>query len=84
MNALKTKSISWVLLSILPHGIFEIPSLLIAGAIGFKSTEWCIRKVGPKPIQRIGRDIGTGILLSIILVAIAAVVESVITPLFTN
>ncbi|MGR5864628.1 stage II sporulation protein M [Bacillus cereus] len=35
-------NISWyeVCLTILLHGVLEIPALIIAGAVGFKSSDW--------------------------------------------
>ncbi|WP_457548857.1 stage II sporulation protein M [Archaeoglobus sp.] len=69
---------------ILPHGIFEIPAIIIAGAAGFKIPYEIVRYLAgkkEKPLTK--QDIKEYItlaLISIILIVIAAFVEAYITP----
>ncbi len=71
-------------LLILPHGIFEIPAIIIAGAAGFKIPYEIIRYLAGKKEQPLTKeDIKeylTLALISIILIVIAAFVEAYITP----
>jgi uncharacterized membrane protein SpoIIM required for sporulation len=67
-----------------PHGIFEIPAIIIAGAAGFKIPYEIIRYLAGKKEQILTKeDIKeylTLALISIILIVIAAFVEAYITP----
>lgn len=71
------------LLSIVPHSIFEIPAIIIAGAAGFKIPYEIVRYLAGKKEQILTRqDIEeylTLALISIILIVIAAWVEANIT-----
>ena len=68
----------------LPHGIFEIPAIIIAGAAGFKIPYEIIRYLAGRKEQILTKeDIKeylTLALISIILIVIAAFVEAYITP----
>ncbi len=68
---------------IIPHGIFEIPAIIIAGAAGFKIPYEIIRYLAGKKEQPLTKeDIKeylTLALISIILIVIAAWVEANIT-----
>lgn len=80
----KSISFSKTFFLILPHGIFEIPSLILAGATGFKSLEVLLRHLRGGPFFT-PTDIKEGFKLSlgsITLIAIAGVIEANITPLF--
>jgi len=76
--------INEVILLTLPHGIFEIPAIIIAGAAGFKIPYEIIRYLaGRKETILTKEDIKeylTLTLISIILIVIAAFVEAYITP----
>jgi len=78
---LRTKEI---LLLTLPHGIFEIPAIIIAGAAGFKIPYEIIRYLAGRKEQILTKeDIKeylTLALISIILIVIAAFIEAYITP----
>ena len=72
-----------VLLLIFPHGIFEIPAIIIAGAAGFKIPYKIIRYLAGKKEQPLTKeDIKeylTLALISILLIVIAAWVEANVT-----
>lgn len=73
-----------ILLLTLPHGILEIPAIIIAGAAGFKIPYEIVRYlVGKK--ERIltkedAKEYLTLALISIVLIVIAAFLEAFITP----
>jgi len=73
-----------ILILLFPHGIFEIPAIIIAGAAGFKIPYEIIRYLAGKKEQILTKeDIKeylTLALISIILIVIAAFVEAYITP----
>jgi len=73
-----------ILILTLPHGIFEILAIIIAGAAGFKIPYEIIRYLaGKKETILTKEDIKeylTLALISIILIVIAAFVEAYITP----
>ena len=84
-NALRNGfSLNQLILLTLPHGIFEIPAIIIAGAAGFKIPYEIIRYLAGKKEQILTKeDIKeylTLALISIILIVIAAFVEAYITP----
>ncbi len=68
---------------ILPHGIFEIPAIIIAGAAGFKIPYEIVRYLaGKKETVLTREDIKeylTLALISVILIVIAAFVEIYVT-----
>ncbi|RUM33155.1 MAG: hypothetical protein DSY33_05420 [Archaeoglobus sp.] len=72
-----------VFLLILPHGIFEIPAIIIAGAAGFKIPYEIIRYLAGKKEQILTKEdvkeYLTLALISIILIVIAAWIEANIT-----
>ena len=71
------------MLLILPHGIFEIPAIIIAGAAGFKIPYEIVRYLlGKKEVILTKEDIKEYLTLSaisIVLIVIAAWVEANIT-----
>ena len=85
-NFLKRRgfNLSEILALILPHGIFEIPAIIIAGAAGFKIPYEIVRYLAGKKEQPLTKeDIKeylTLAVISIILIIIAAFVEAYITP----
>ena len=76
-------SISIFLLLVIPHGIFEIPAIIIAGAAGFKIPYEIVRYLMGKKEQPLTKeDIKeylTLALISIILIVIAAWIEANVT-----
>ena len=76
-------SLDKIIFLILPHGIFEIPAIIIAGAAGFKIPYEIIRYLAGKKEQILTKeDIKeylTLALISIILIVIAAWIEANIT-----
>lgn len=81
----KTFKINQFLLLTLPHGIFEIPAIIIAGAAEFKIPyEKIIRYLAGKKERILTKDVIkeylTLALISIILIVIAAFVEAYVTP----
>ena len=78
-------ALSGFLIGILPHGIIEIPLLIVGSAIGLKIGKAVIDKVFKKkgkikPEIKIGLDFFVKIML--LLALIAAAIEIFITPLF--
>jgi uncharacterized membrane protein SpoIIM required for sporulation len=83
-TAILDNSQSKFLIMIIPHGIFEIPAIIIAGAAGFKIPYEIVRYLMGKKEQPLTKeDIKeylTLALISIVLIVIAAFVEAYITP----
>ena len=77
-------SITSFLLLTLPHGIFEIPAIIIAGVAGFKIPYEIIRYLAGKKEQILTKEdlkeYLTLALISIILIVIAAFIEVYLTP----
>ena len=73
-------------LLLIPHGIFEVPALLLSGAIGFKGVELVIRLcfLRKKIIASMFRHIGILVLLIICLLIAAAIIEAYITPILSK
>lgn len=76
------QGIVFVLAAIVPHGIFEIPSFLLAGTLGFLLArslldEWHGQGDAALSARRYGRLF---LLYVVPLVAIAAIIEAFITP----
>lgn len=74
---------SWVAAGILPHGIFELPALLLSFALGFTlcrklTARICRRRA--RPLRAIGCTLLMFILFVLPLLAVAAAVESWVTP----
>ena len=83
----------WLIFSagILPHGIFELPAVLFAAGIGIRLGALSFRSVGvlfqPHKLDRLKNDwydtlkqFPVAVLVVIVLLVIAAIVESAITP----
>lgn len=83
----------WLIFSagILPHGIFELPAVLFAAGIGIRLGALSFRSVGvlfqPHKLDRLKNDwydtlkqFPVAVLVVIVLLIIAAIVESAITP----
>ncbi|MDD5186958.1 MAG: stage II sporulation protein M [Methanoregula sp.] len=75
-------SVAFIAAAILPHGIFEIPAFLIAGALGIMVAhslvaEWYDRADAAAEAHRCARMFGMYVLP---LVTVAATVEAFITP----
>ncbi|MCC9023247.1 stage II sporulation protein M [Bacillus nakamurai] len=74
-----------IILLLIPHGIFEVPALLLSGAIGFKSVELVIRLCFSKQKKimiTMFKHMGIMVLCIICLLIAAAIVEAYITPIF--
>jgi uncharacterized membrane protein SpoIIM required for sporulation len=80
----KGLSLCTIVFLTLPHGIFEIPAIIIAGAAGFKIPYEIVRYLAGRKEQILTKeDIKqylTLALISIILIVIAAFVEAYVTP----
>jgi stage II sporulation protein M len=75
-------SAAFVAAAILPHGIFEIPGFIIAGALGIMLSQSLVNEYYGKgdaaaDTQRLARNF---VLLVLPLIAVAALVEAFITP----
>jgi len=73
-------SLLMVVVALLPHGIFELPAMLLAGAVGLKSAQWCIATVWGHTLPKIGQDCMVGCACAFGLILLAAPVEAYITP----
>ncbi len=75
---------AYITVFILPHGIFEIPAIIIAGAAGFKIPYEIVRYLAGRKEQPLTKEdvkeYLTLALISIILIIIAAFVEANVTP----
>ena len=74
-----------IVLLIMPHGIFEIPALIMSGAVGLKSLDILLRMmVRPVRSTLVAGAKDTGLMLAAVvaLLVVAAWVETHITPLF--
>jgi stage II sporulation protein M len=67
--------------ALVPHGIFEVPGLIIAGSVGMKSAQWCLGAVVRRPVPYLARDCLVGIVSAGLFIAIAAPIEAYVTPL---
>lgn len=71
------------ILLILPHGVFEIPAIIIAGAAGFKIPYELLRfALGRKEeiiTEEDAKEFFKLIAISIVLIFIAALIESTVT-----
>jgi stage II sporulation protein M len=83
----------WLVLAvgILPHGIFELPAVIFAAAVGIRLGMLTFRSIGAvlriNPADRVKNDwymtlkqFPAAVLTVILLLFVAAVVESVVTP----
>ncbi|MBD8497207.1 stage II sporulation protein M [Paenibacillus arenosi] len=76
-------SVETILAGLLPHGILEIPALLIAGAIGLKPLVWAARFIKLKQRvdwKREGTRIGLLLVIMTILLIGASFIEAYVTP----
>ena len=75
---------SWLIAGILPHGIFELPALLLSFALGFtlcrKLTARIFRRKNARPLKAIGYTLLMTCLFILPLLAVAAAIESWVTP----
>jgi uncharacterized membrane protein SpoIIM required for sporulation len=73
-----------VIFALLPHGISEVPAIIISGAAGFKIPYEIIRYLAGKKEQILTKEdvkeYLTLALISTVLIVIAAFVEAYITP----
>ncbi len=74
--------------SLLPHGIFEIPALLLGAAIGLRLCHSLTRRIFHRPEPRflvlVGELTRVTVLIVIPLLAVAAVIESYVTGPITS
>jgi stage II sporulation protein M len=70
--------------ALLPHGVIEIPALLLAAALGFRIGGEAFRRLTRRPAQ-VGQQLRAGLKLFLVVVApallVAAAVETFVTPL---
>ncbi len=84
--SLKTKGAFFVIAAILPHGIIELPMVLISVGIGFRLGHAAYLSVlRLKTIQELLNEIKQGIIFYFKIIAplllLAAIIESYVTPL---
>ncbi len=82
-EALSLNNLNVFLLLTIPHGIFEIPGLIIAGSAGFKIPcellKFALGKKKEMIAEEDAKEFFKLVGLSILLIFIAAVIESKIT-----
>ncbi|ADC70051.1 protein of unknown function DUF95 transmembrane [Methanocaldococcus sp. FS406-22] len=80
--------LKYILITILPHGIFEIPAILISAVAGFKIPYEIVLYLLDKKEKPIAnediREFLKLAIMSIILIVIAAFIEVYITPKIAN
>jgi uncharacterized membrane protein SpoIIM required for sporulation len=73
--------ITAVLTSLAPHGVFEIPALVIAGGVGLIGLRSFVAVYHDRPAIQIDRRVlATTTLLVVVLIVIAGLVEAHVTP----
>lgn len=79
----KIKGISFALAAILPHGIVEIPMVLLSAAIGFRIGYETVKKLrGQGSVKReLIRGINFFIKRILVFLLLAAIIEAFLTPL---
>lgn len=84
--ALPEKGAIWVAAALIPHGIFEIPAILLASAFGLMLGEALLKEMwGSGDAAAIAKTLGGKFLVFVIpLLAVAAVIEAFITPQILN
>lgn len=78
-----------IVFGILPHGIFELPALFLAAAIGIRLSRMVgqaiMKKEGREPVRPFIKDALKFFTLVILpMLVIAAIIETTITPLLLN
>ena len=77
--------LSMMVYGTLPHGIPEMAGLLIAGAVGFKIALYLIDYLkGGSLSSRTWKELLPLVIFSLILILIAALIETFISPLVLN
>lgn len=79
------KSFFEIFFKIIPHGIFEVPALILSGVIGFKSIMFLIEYMGhsinfKSLLKKYIKEISTLFFIIIVLLFISALIEWYITP----
>lgn len=72
---------------ILPHGIFEIPAIILSGTLAFYISIGIFRKINDKNYsfkECTGHAFKTFLLVCVPLLVVAAIVEAFITPIFIH
>lgn len=75
-----------VLFRVLPHGIFEVPAMLLAGTVGFISLRIIIAFLRERKIDYKSELLNTGqlVIAMILLLLVAGIVEAYITPVLAD
>ncbi|MCI0768191.1 stage II sporulation protein M [Bacillus sp. TL12] len=79
-----SQSILFTILSILPHGIFEIPAIILASSLGLSPLYMIFKTLKGDKLKISFKTISINILIIISLLIIAAIVESYITQNLVN
>ncbi len=88
MTVVQEKSLGYLLVGLLPHGIFELPALIMGEAVAFSFGTAVIialfRKEGKNlPLSNLKQNFRYFI-AALILLLPAAIIETYLTPLFLN
>lgn len=76
-----------MIVGVLPHGIFEIPAIILAGAVAFTVSVGFYKKLGNSSFpfwNVIKNSIKTFVFVCIPLLILAAIIEAFITPLLLD
>ncbi|MFW5437189.1 stage II sporulation protein M [Paenibacillus apiarius] len=83
MLAASHYSAAEIIAALAPHGIFELPAILLACSIGLKPISWLIRYVRTKQAvswKKEGRAIAALLGLMIALFTVASLIETYVSP----
>ncbi|MBD3408429.1 MAG: hypothetical protein GF411_20060 [Candidatus Lokiarchaeota archaeon] len=94
---IRSQGLMMVFILVVPHGIFEIPALLLAGSVGIEITKWTFRLFFSSPSydeeikDQEGRSndgfikwVMTRMIVVEVLLYIASFIESYLTPLLVD
>ncbi|TYP54968.1 stage II sporulation protein M [Thermosediminibacter litoriperuensis] len=87
LNFYSGQSLSFFLAALLPHGILELPAILVGAAFGFKIGFELFSPRGKTRFEALKENLKEGVLALGILIPVlflAALIEAVITPLIAR
>ncbi|MCY8592712.1 stage II sporulation protein M [Bacillus haynesii] len=76
----------FILTALVPHGIFEIPAMILSGALGFKLLDYVYMKIRGINFSKkqFLLDFLYFVIILFLLTLLAAVIEALITPYLLN
>ncbi|MFJ5964090.1 stage II sporulation protein M [Bacillus sp. NPDC093026] len=82
----KFTKIIYILTALIPHGIFEIPAMILSGSLGFKLLDFVYLKIREmySPKKHFFSDILFFTMMICLLTLLAALTEALLTPFLLN